>query len=279
MRSLPYDVVDVFADEPFSGNQLAVVHGAAGLDDATLLAVTREFGFSETAFPEPVGAAGYRVRIFTPGGEIPFAGHPTLGTAWVLRQNGELREDEVVQTCGAGEVGVRFLESAGLVELTATPRTLEGPLTEEVAGLARGVGLEADDVVGPAWRAGAGLDFSYLPVRPDAVARARPGTDSDVDVYAVTPGDPVRVHSRVFVADLAVPEDPATGSAAAGLGIVLAASGVLPDGGDVEIAQGAELGRPSRLFLTVEARGGVADRVRVAGRVFATMRGTLDVPG
>ncbi|HET6165263.1 MAG TPA: PhzF family phenazine biosynthesis isomerase, partial [Marmoricola sp.] len=87
---LEYDVVDVFAREPFAGNQLAVVHGAEDLSDAQLLAVAREFNFSETAFPVPAGHARYRNRIFTPGGEVPFAGHPTLGTAWVLRERGAL---------------------------------------------------------------------------------------------------------------------------------------------------------------------------------------------
>jgi len=98
---LAFDVVDVFADEAFAGNQLAVVHDTAGLTDAQLLALTREFGFSETAFPSGGGGAGdrYRVRIYTPGGEIPFAGHPTLGTAWVLRSVGLLTGAGATQVC------------------------------------------------------------------------------------------------------------------------------------------------------------------------------------
>ena len=103
---LAYDVVDVFADEAFAGNQLAVVHGTAGLTDAQLLALTREFGFSETAFPSGGDGDRYRVRIYTPGGEIPFAGHPTLGTAWVLRSGGLLT--------GAGrDAGVRCRRDRG----------------------------------------------------------------------------------------------------------------------------------------------------------------------
>lgn len=89
-RELSFDVVDVFADAPYAGNQLAVVHDSDGLDDGQLLAIAREFNYSETSFPTPVDEHRYRVRIFTPGGEIPFAGHPTLGTAWVLRGRGAL---------------------------------------------------------------------------------------------------------------------------------------------------------------------------------------------
>src|SRR5690348_2733897 len=119
---LAFDVVDVFAEAPFAGNQLAVVHGAGALSDEQLLTLAREFNFSETTFPTPISGDRYRVRIFTPGGEIPFAGHPTLGTAWVLRERGDLDAEQVVQECAAGEVGVRFLLDG--VELTATPRDL-----------------------------------------------------------------------------------------------------------------------------------------------------------
>jgi len=108
--ALSFDVVDVFTDHPFAGNQLAVVHGASSLPAEDCLAITREFNFSESVFPgTPDPATGeYTARIFTPGGEIPFAGHPTLGTAWVLRQRGSLTADEVVQVCAAGEIGVRI---------------------------------------------------------------------------------------------------------------------------------------------------------------------------
>ena len=105
---LAYDIVDVFTDRPFAGNQLAVVHGAGGLSTEQCQAIAQEFGYSETTFPVPGGDREYAVRIFTPGSEIPFAGHPTLGTAWVLRHRGELGGSEVTQHCGAGDVGVLF---------------------------------------------------------------------------------------------------------------------------------------------------------------------------
>ena len=126
-------MVDVFADAAFAGNQLAVVHGTAGLTDAQLLALTREFGFSETAFPSGGDGERYRVRIFTPGGEIPFAGHPTLGTAWVLRSGGLLTGAAATQECGAGEIGVRFDEAGS--SCRRPPRDLSGPLPDDVVAL------------------------------------------------------------------------------------------------------------------------------------------------
>ncbi|MGO4255486.1 PhzF family phenazine biosynthesis protein [Marmoricola sp. RAF53] len=290
---LEYDVVDVFAETPFAGNQLAVVHGAGDLPDEALLAIAREFNYSETTFPVPLGPDRYRTRIFTVAGELPFAGHPTLGTAWVLRERGLLGADEVVQECGAGDIGVRFGD--GTVELSAVPRDLAGPVGEAaVAGLLAEVGLRSSDLAGEVWVAGAGLSFAYLPVRPDAVARAVPGRRSvreiatfpetrdpleGIDLYAVVPGTgPLEVHSRVFVADAGVAEDPATGSAAAGLGIALHARGLLGDGDTYGIAQGIEIGRPSRLLGSVHGADGTVATVRVAGQVHPIARGELRVP-
>ena len=286
---LAYDVVDVFADAAFAGNQLAVVHGTEGLTDAQLLSLTREFGFSETAFPSGGDGDRYRVRIFTPGGEIPFAGHPTLGTAWVLRSGGLLSGAAATQECGAGEIGVGFV--GDLVELSAAARDLSGPLPDDVVALLLAdLDLTPDDRVGEVWVAGAGLNFVHLPVRAEAVGRARAGHTpvsevvtgpvledplEGVNLYAL---DGPAVRARVFVPGLLVPEDPATGSAAAGLGMALAARHVLPDGGRYEITQGVEMGRPSRLFGRVEAEGGVPGRCHVAGRVFPVARGTIVVP-
>jgi trans-2,3-dihydro-3-hydroxyanthranilate isomerase len=295
---LGYDVVDVFTDRPFAGNQLAVVHGAERLSTQQCLAVAQEFGYSETTFPSDAGGGSYRARIFTPGGEIPFAGHPTLGTAWVLRRRGLLDGDEVTQHCGAGPIGVRFGE-AGSVELSATPRDLVGPLDDGlVAALLDDLGLAAMDLDGPAWIAGCGLSFVQLPVVADAVARAVPssrplsayaerlaaaGRTQDpvegVNVHHVvgTTGD-VTVHARVFVPGLSVPEDPATGSAAAGLGMALVATGRMPDGGRYTISQGAEMGRPSTLHGRVEVTDGAATACHVAGGVQQVAAGEIAVP-
>jgi trans-2,3-dihydro-3-hydroxyanthranilate isomerase len=290
---LPYDIVDVFTDQPFAGNQLAVVHGAGDLTGAQCLALAREFNYAETTFPVPVDQGRYATRIFTPGTEIPFAGHPTLGTAWVLRSRGELGDGEVVQECGAGEIGVRL--EGDQVELSATPRDLVGPVADELAAaLLADLGLAMTDLAGPVWVAGCGLTFAHVPVVADAVPRAHvsmtplsqyvPAIETrdpfeGINLFAVSGSAPaLQVRSRVFVPGLAVPEDAATGSAAAGLGVALVAAGLLPEGGTYEITQGLEMGRPSRLLGRVDVADGAATRCHVAGGVQPIASGEIAVP-
>ena len=296
---LSYDIVDVFTDRPFAGNQLAVVHGADDLSTEQCQAIAQEFGFSESTFPSTAVGDGqeYATRIFTPSAEIPFAGHPTLGTAWVLRSRGLLSADEATQVCGAGRIGVRF--SGESVELSATPRDLAGPLPSDLSrDVLRQVGLSLSDLAGEGWVAGCGLTFVHVPVTEEALVRAVPasgsfaslaerlgalGTVKDlldaVNVYAVI-GDAPRldVHARVFVPGAGVAEDPATGAAAAGLGIALVASGLLPEGGRYTISQGLEMGRPSTLAGRVEAAGGTATVCHVAGQVQPVATGEIEVP-
>jgi trans-2,3-dihydro-3-hydroxyanthranilate isomerase len=302
MTRLRYEVVDVFTDRPFAGNQLAVVHGADDLSTAQCVAIAQEFNFSETTFPSAhvIDGREYATRIFTPGGEIPFAGHPTLGTARVLRDRGLLTADEMTQLCGAGRIGVRFGGDDGdLVELSATPRDLAGPVDADlVADLLAELGLVPEDRAGDAWVAGCGLSFVHLPVTDDAVVRAVPsgrpfgglaarlaGTGEvhdlidAINLYAVSGSAPeLAVHARVFVPGQGIAEDPATGSAAAGLGMALVARGVLPDGGRYAITQGVEMGRPSSLAGRVEASDGRATRCHVAGRVRPVASGEIEVP-
>ena len=200
----------------------------------------------------------YATRIFTPEQEIPFAGHPTLGTAWALRSRGLLTGDEATQVCGAGRIGVRF--DGEQVELTAVPRDLAGPVPPDVVrALLRALGLSLSDVAGESWVAGCGLSFVHVPVTEEALVRASatssgfpPVADrlaglgrvedllDAVNLYAVAGTAPhLDVHSRVFVPGAGVPEDPATGSAAAGLGLALVATGLLPEGGRYTIRQGS----------------------------------------
>jgi len=302
---LTYDIVDVFTDRPFAGNQLAVVHGADDLSTAQCQQIAKEFNFSETTFPSsrvedgPDGTT-YGTRIFTPSNEIPFAGHPTLGTAWVLRERGLVKGPDLTQVCGAGPVGVRFAED-DRVELSATPRDLLGPLDDElVVALLQDVGLSLTDLAGPVWVAGCGLTFVHLPVVEDAVVRADPSSRplrsyaadfarvgeardpiEGINLHHVVADDGagrLEVHARVFVPGLSVEEDPATGSAAVGLGMALVAAGRLPEGGGYAITQGVEMGRPSQLLGRVEASDGVATRCHVAGRVQPVARGEIVVP-
>lgn len=304
-RSLDYVVVDVFTDRAFAGNPLAVVLGADDLTTEQLHRIAVEFNLSETTFPigltdaDRSAGADYRVRIFTPGMEIPFAGHPTLGTAWVLRDAYGLAPGSRVQACGAGLIGVRLdPDPAAPVELTAVPRDEARRLTDaEVQEVVALVGLDVSDVVGPGYIAGCGLSWVYLEVRADAVPRSRPSGQrldevaidlsglldpiDGVDVYAVEPSEGgLVVSSRVFVPGFGIPEDPATGSAAAGLGLALVAAGhAVPDGSTAfRVEQGIAMGRPSALSGRVEARSGVATTVHVAGQVVPVAHGRIMVP-
>lgn len=289
MQWLDYDIVDVFTDRPYAGNPLAVVHGSDGLATPQLQALAREFNLSETTFPTVrADGSAYDVRIFTTAEELPFAGHPTLGTAWLLRRRDRLERDDVVQHCGAGEVPVRV--EADMAELTARPRYVHQ--REDADALAAAVGVGSHDVEGPAYEASAGLGWVFLRVRADAVERARvpasgwsvepAGADlvGGVCVWSSAWGDALTVHARVFCPDVGVTEDPATGSAAAALGSVLVAVGAAARDGDTayRIAQGAEIGRPSTLHGRVGADGGDAVRVRVGGGVAHVATGRIAVP-
>jgi trans-2,3-dihydro-3-hydroxyanthranilate isomerase len=278
---LRYEVVDVFTDRAFAGNPLAVVLGSEELATRELQALAGEFHLSETAFPQDVRGDGYRLRIFTPAVELPFAGHPSVGAASVLRRLGRVGPGRVLQSCGVGDLPVE-LPAEGPVVLTAG-RPVAGPAVDP-APLLAAVGLAEGDLAGPAGRAGCGIDFTYLLVRPDAVARVVPdlralsaldlGTGLSVTSFD---GD---AHSRVLVPEVGVAEDPATGSAAVGLGVHLAAAGLLPEGRtEYVVRQGAEIGRPSLMRCAVEVAGGSALRATVAGDAVLVARGEVRRPG
>jgi len=285
MSTLAYEIVDVFTDRPFAGNPLAVVFGAEGLATEQMQALALEFNLSETVFvlpPTQVGAT-YRARIFTPAEELPFAGHPSVGAAVTAGRRGMFDVGTVTQECGAGVLPIE-VSGTGAILTGGTP-TLGPELDPEP--LLEMAGLTAADHAGPAPRvAGCGLEFPYLPVRPDAVARAKvnPAAAERYGVEHVSvfswDADTRTAHARVFVPGLGVPEDPATGSAALGLGVWLVASGLLPGEGRAEYAvrQGIEINRPSALACTVTAAGGVALGATVAGQVMPVARGEIAVP-
>ena len=279
--TLAYEVVDVFTDRAFAGNPLAVVLDADELSTAQLQALAQEFNLSETAFPLLADdGADYRLRIFTPATELPFAGHPSVGAADVMRRRGRVGVGRVVQSCGAGLLPLDV--RADGVTLTAGAPSWGEPL--DPAPLLAAVGLEAADLDGVARTAGCGIDFTYLPVRREALARVRP----DLPAVAAVGGTGVSVYSwdgsaaaaRVFAAGAGVGEDPATGSAAAGLGVHLVASGVLSGDGETayDVVQGVEMGRPSLLRCAVVASAGRPAEARVSGSVVPVARGEIRVP-
>lgn len=285
MSTLAYEIVDVFTDRPFAGNPLAVVFGAEGLATGQMQALASEFNLSETVFVLPATQLGatYRARIFTPAAELPFAGHPSVGAAVTASRRGYFGVGQIMQECGAGVLPIEVTEAGAT--LTGGLPTLGPELDPEP--LLEVAGLDPADHAGPAPRvAGCGLEFPYLPVRPDAMARAR------VDVAAAQrygvehvsvfswDADSQTAHARVFVPGLGVPEDPATGSAALGLGVWLVATGLLPGAGrsSYTVRQGIEMHRPSLLTCTVTAAEGSALGATVSGQVMPVARGEIAVP-
>ncbi|QLQ39126.1 PhzF family phenazine biosynthesis protein [Micromonospora robiginosa] len=285
MSTLAYEIVDVFTDRPFAGNPLAVVFGAEGLATEQMQALALEFNLSETVFvlaPTQAGAT-YRARIFTPTDELPFAGHPSVGAAVTAGRRGVFGVGRVTQECGAGVLPIEVTETGAT--LTGGTPTLGPELDPEP--LLEIAGLTAADHAGPPPRvAGCGLEFPYLPVRPDAVPRARLNTAAaeryGVEHVSLFSWDPESqtAHARVFVPGIGVPEDPATGSAALGLGVWLVASGLLPGEGRTpySVRQGIEINRPSSLACTVTASGGTAVGATVSGQVMPVARGEITVP-
>jgi PhzF family phenazine biosynthesis protein len=247
--------LDVFSAQPLKGNPLAVVHAAEGLDDATMAAFARWTNLSETTFllPPTEPTADYRVRIFTPGGELPFAGHPTLGScaAWLAAGGVPKQGGTVVQECGVGLVRIR--RDGARLAFAAPPLRRTGPLDEPLlARIAAGLGLPRDAIVqhqrvdnGPGWcavmlRSAAEVlavkpDWALLgPVKLGLVGPQPAGADTLFEV-------------RAFVPTLGVPEDPVTGSLNAGLAQWLIGAGLAPRA--YVAAQGAALGRAGRVHV------------------------------
>jgi trans-2,3-dihydro-3-hydroxyanthranilate isomerase len=286
-ESLDYEIVDVFAPRAFAGNPLAVVFGADALSTEQCQALAFEFHLSETSFvcaPTEPGA-DYRVRIFTPFAELPFAGHPSVGAAHTLVRTGRLTAGTLRQECGVGVLDVTVDEDGA--QLTGGRPTLEdGPAADE---LADAVGLSAADTTGlPSDVAGCGLPFAYLSVAPGMVDRAAPD-QAALDALGVGEGVSVlswdaatsTAYARVFAGDLMWGEDPATGSAALGTGVWLVECGLLAGEGtsSYTVRQGEKLGRPSVLECTVTAEGGRAVAATVRGAVVPIASGRIRVPG
>ncbi len=278
-RTLVYEVVDVFTDRAFAGNPLAVVLDAGDLSTAQLQAIASEFNLSETAFPlAPPEGATYGLRIFTPRSELPFAGHPSVGSASVLHRLGRIAAGDNVQACGAGLLPV--VVGQDHVTLGGGPPSYGDAL--DPIPLVEALGLSAEDLAGPAPRfAGVGIEFAYLLVRPEALGRVRVDLSRVVAAggtgISLVAWDGAAARCRVFAGD--VGEDPATGSAALGLGVFLAAGGLLRDGThDYVVEQGYEMGRPSTLRCQVAVEQGRTTRTTVSGAVVPVARGEIRVP-
>jgi len=280
MPAYRYVVVDVFTDTPLVGNQLAVFTDARDIPEHLLQPLAREIGFSETTFVYPPEADGHvKMRIFTPGSEVPFAGHPTLGTAFVLA--GPLQLDEIRIETGRGTVPV-WLERDG-------PRIVFGRMQQPLPAVepfARAEELQAALGV-----------TSRLPVEQydNGIVHVFVTLGSEADVAALAPdqqrlaafghfgincfaGSGLRWKTRMFAPADGILEDPATGSAAGPLALHLVRHGRIAFGDEIEISQGAEIGRPSTLYARVRGSAGAVERIEVGGSAVVVARGEFRLP-
>ncbi len=276
MAGLRYVVCDVFTDRALAGNQLAVFTDGQGIEADTMQALALEMGFSETTFVLPPEQGGtVRVRIFTPGRELEFAGHPLLGTAWVL--------------AGPLQRGVLELETLGGIVPVELERDESGRIA--FARMSQPVPSFAPYSDPAALLEIAGVPESLLPVETydnglphtyvmlgsrDEVASLRPDLTKLASVGVMLncfAGDGTEWKTRMFAPGDGVAEDPATGSAAGPLACHLCRHGSVDWGTQIEISQGAEIGRPSTLYARAEGRDGAIERVEVGGRAVVVARG------
>jgi trans-2,3-dihydro-3-hydroxyanthranilate isomerase len=281
MQTYRYVVVDVFTDRPLAGNQLAVFTDARGLEDEAMQALAREINFSESTFVFPPESGGHaKIRIFTPLAELPFAGHPTLGTAFVLA--GPLQTPELRLETARGIVPVRLEREEnrlvfGRME-QPIPSVQPYQPEEELFGA---LGVEGSEL--PVELYDNGMRHVYVALRSDGeVAGVRPDLgrlelppDLGINCFA---GSGTRWKTRMFAPGGGIAEDPATGSAAGPLAFHLARHGRIAFGDEIEISQGAEIGRPSTLFARVDGSADAVERVEVGGSAVTVARGEFRLP-
>ncbi len=281
----PFALLDVFTDRPLAGNQLAVFPDALAIPDALLQLLAREINFSETVFLyPPAGGGDARLRIFTPTAEVRFAGHPVLGTAVLLATDRNL--DRVRLETGAGLVPVEITRDGPrpLFGRMSQPIPTVSPFPNEPRLLAA-LGLERSTL--PIELYDNGLLHVYVALdsetavanlQPDFNALARLARDGAIPVVGFNcfAGAGRRWKTRMFAPADGVAEDPATGSAAGPLACHLARHNHIPFGQEIEIAQGAEIGRPSTLFARADGSPDRIDRVEVGGSALIVARGAFD---
>jgi trans-2,3-dihydro-3-hydroxyanthranilate isomerase len=282
MRSFRYVVADVFTDRPLEGNPVAVFTDGRGLSDQEMQQLARELNLSESVFVLPSEADAHaRIRIFTPSAELPFAGHPTLGSAFVLAA--PLQAPVVRLETGMGVVPValeREQDRIAFGRMEQPLPTWEAFAADEALFAALGVGGSELPVEvyenGPRFvYVALGSEDEVAALRPDFNALLDLPGLVGVDCFAGSGG---RWKSRMFAPGSGVAEDPATGSAAGPLAVHLARHGRIGFGEEIEISQGAEIGRPSTLYARVDGSAEQLERVEVGGRAVIVARGEFRLP-
>ena len=289
--------VDVFTDRALAGNQLAVVLGADGIPGELMQAIAKEMNLSETVFvlkPELPGSAA-RVRIFTPGTELPFAGHPTIGTAWVLWDEGLVpwNAEEFVLEEGVGPVRVRVDRSGPMARFWMThPAASLGRRFENRAAVAGALGLGEEALVEgvPIQAVSTGVPFTFVALRgraevDAAISDGRAlagalGPEGPVQVFLFAATGPGHLYSRMFWPESGIVEDPATGSASGPLGAFAVRYGLVPVAEVVSIVseQGTKMGRQSfvHIELAYPGDGDVPSRIEVGGSAVPVLSGTIE---
>ena len=293
MKNLSFYFVDVFAEEKYAGNQLAVVRNARGLSAFQMHRIANEMHFSETAFilSDEKRNGGYEVRIFTPTSEVPFAGHPTLGTAYVIKHNvSDEITDEVILNLKVGQIPVAFKrekrneETLWMKQIRPTfGKTLDAAKVSAMLNLS----VQEIDSRYPIQEVSTGLPFVIVPLKTlDAVKRVRIDKDEHLKLAKETQAEILvfspetyrkenNLNVRVFVDLYGIPEDPATGSANGCLAAYLSRYKYFGDDAvDVRVEQGCEIGRPSLLYLKAQKRQGEI-QVSVGGKVVMVAQGEL----
>lgn len=297
MPTLSFATYDVFTDQRFAGNPLAVVYGADALNDAAMQTIAKEFNLAETIFVQtPQNAAhSAKVRIFTPAQELPFAGHPTIGCAVALAEQRGAAGDFIItleEQVGLVRCAVKVTNgAASFAEFDAPRLAEEAGSAATVAVLAAALGLDARDIgfdkhVPTIYSAG--VSFAFAPLNSlGALARAKPSASLSEDAigahaiycYARLPEDsPHAFRARMFGFGLGIVEDPATGGAAAAFAGVAARFEPLMAGWHtLPIEQGIEMGRPSLIGLEIEVNEGKLTAARIAGRAVRVSKGELEI--
>jgi len=289
-KELKYDHVDVFTDKPLGGNQLAVFHTPGQLTQSQMSAIAREMNFSETTFIFPAKSAGAsaRVRIFTPVEEIPFAGHPALGSAFVIATRSKKRLDNLTLELGVGPIAIDIeWHGKKIQSLTMhQPLPVFGSALQNREQAARALGVTADDILGGGVVSN-GLDFLIVEATTlSAVQNARCNIEDAIKVirrhnvhaiyiFARLQGRGPNVHARLFTPTSSVVEDPATGSAAGAVGGYLARILKFPMKLRLTIEQGIEIRRASLISVDVNSERGTIEGVAVSGKVVPVGEGVI----